>query len=197
RTLLRDVTGLGQAQSSITLMKYAWSAKRKHQGKSIAGGYRKHVVRIALLHATVIAVATATGTLPVYLLLWIVPNFTLNLALYRVRGGAEHCALAPNELRYTRDTLDPLLTTRTVVANPFMKAFAVPHNVSYHLEHHLFPSVPFFRLQALHERLMKQPEYRERAHITHGHRALVRELTSDIETPPAMRRPLTESRAVS
>lgn len=198
RTLLRDVAGLGQAQSSITLMKYAWSAKRKRQGKSIAGGYRKHVIRIALLHGTVIAVAVATGTLPVYLLLWIVPNFTLNLALYRVRGGAEHCAMAPNDARYTREAPDPLLTTRTVVASPLMKAFAVPHNVSYHLEHHLYPSVPFFRLQALHERLMNEPEFRERAHITYGHRALLRELTSEIE-PPSSRStpPLTESRAVS
>lgn len=196
-TLLRDMTGIGQAQSSIALMRYAWSTKRRQQGKSIAGGYRKHVIRIALLHGVVIAIAAATGTLPVYLLLWIVPNFTLNLMLYRVRGGAEHCALAPNEVRYTRDAIDPLLTTRTVIPHPLMWAFALPHNVSYHLEHHLYPSVPFFRLRALHERLMQEPEFVERAHITYGHRALLRELTSEIPQAPISAPPLAESRAAA
>lgn len=195
--LMRDVTGVGQAQSSIALLRYAWSMKRRRQGKSIAGGYRKHVVRIALLHVAAITLAVMTHTLAVYLLLWIVPNFTLNLALYRVRGGAEHCALAPNDLRYTRHTIDPIQTTRTVVPNPVMKAFALPHNVSYHVEHHLYPSVPFFRLRALHERLLQDAEYRQRAHITYGHRALLRELTSDITPPPISVTPLTETRAAS
>jgi len=195
--LMRDISGIGQAKSSVALLKYVWSTKRRSQGKTIAGGYRKHVVRIALLHGTVIAIAVATHTLPVYLLLWVFPNFTLNLALYRVRGGAEHCALAPNHLRYTRDTIDPLLTTRTVVPNPVMKVFALPHNVSYHLEHHLYPDVPFFRLRALHERLMQDAEFRERAHITYGHRALLRELTSEIPSPSIQSTPFAETRAAS
>ena len=197
--LLRDISGIGQAQSSIAMMKYVWSTKRRRQGKQIAGGYMKHVVRIALLHGAVILLAVKTGTLPVYLLLWVLPNFTVNLMLYRVRGGAEHCALAPNELRYSRNAVDPLSTTRTVVPDPLMQAFAVPHNVSYHLEHHLFPSVPCFRLRELHDRLMKESRFRERAHITYGHRALVRELTSEIAPPSggASTASLAESHAVS
>lgn len=200
-TLLRDATGIGQAQSSIAMMRYVWSMKRRRQGKSIAGGYPKHVIRIVLLHAAVAALAFETGTLPVYLLLWVVPNFTVNLMLYRVRGGAEHTAMTTNELRYTRDKVDPLQTTRTIIPNALMRAFAVPLNVSYHLEHHLFPSVPFFRLRELHERLMQDPRYRERAHITYGHRALVRELTSEIPPPragvSAAGAPLAESHALS
>src|ERR1051325_204985 len=200
-TLLRDVTGIGQAQSSIAMMRYVWSTKRRQQGKSIAGGYKKHVLRIALLHGAVIALAIETGTLPVYLLLWILPNFTLNLMLYRVRGGAEHTAMTANELRYSRDKVDPLQTTRTVIPSAPMRLFAVPHNVSYHLEHHLFPDVPFFRLRELHERLMQNPRFREQAHITYGHRALVRELTSEIAPPrggvSTASAPLAESHALS
>ena len=200
-TLLRDATGIGQAQSSIAMMKYVWSTKRRGQGKSIAGGYMKHLLRIALLHGAVITLAVKTGNLTAYLLLWVVPNFTINLMLYRVRGGAEHSALAPNELRYTRNSVDPLMSARTVVPDPLMRAFAVPHNVSYHLEHHLFPDVPFFRLRELHDRLMKEPRFRERARITYGHRALVRELTSEIAPPEGgpstASAPLTESHAVS
>jgi fatty acid desaturase len=97
-----------------------------------------------------------------------------------MRGIAEHTGLASNEARYTRVRNEPLLTTRTIVAHPILRVLVVPYNVSYHLEHHLYPTVPFFRLEALHERLMTEPVFREQAHITHGHRALLRELTQEI-----------------
>ena len=38
--------------------------------------------------------------------------------------------------------------------------------MNYHIEHHFFPSVPFYRLPELHALLMSKPGYREGAHVT-------------------------------
>ena len=35
----------------------------------------------------------------------------------------------------------------------------MPHNVGLHLDHHIFPSVPFYNLKKLHEILLKDPAY--------------------------------------
>ena len=46
------------------------------------------------------------------------------------------------------------------------RIFLAPKNVNYHIEHHFFPSVPFYRLPELHAILMSKPGYREGAHVT-------------------------------
>jgi fatty acid desaturase len=45
---------------------------------------------------------------------------------------------------------DPLLNTRTTRATLVARATVAPLHVNYHLEHHLLPTVPWFRLPALH-----------------------------------------------
>jgi Na+-transporting NADH:ubiquinone oxidoreductase subunit F len=47
------------------------------------------------------------------------------------------------------DVLDHRLNTRTVYMNPISRFLYL--NMNYHLEHHLFPSVPYHALPALHE----------------------------------------------
>jgi fatty acid desaturase len=46
--------------------------------------------------------------------------------------------------------------------------FFAPHNMNYHIEHHLYPSVPSYRLPALSRALMANPEFAATAHVTHG-----------------------------
>jgi len=49
----------------------------------------------------------------------------------------------------------------------------MPHNVNYHLTHHLFPGVPFFQLPTLHREIARTEAYRRNAHVTRGyHRVL-------------------------
>lgn len=47
------------------------------------------------------------------------------------------------------DVFDHRLNTRTVIMNPVFR-FLYAH-MNYHIEHHMFPMVPFYRLAALHE----------------------------------------------
>lgn len=62
------------------------------------------------------------------------------LALYF--GGTQHMGLA-------EDVLDHRLNSRTVYMNPFFRF--VYWNMNYHVEHHMFPMVPYHALPALHE----------------------------------------------
>ncbi len=47
------------------------------------------------------------------------------------------------------DVFDHRLNTRTVIMNPVFRFLYA--NMNYHIEHHMFPMVPFYRLPELHE----------------------------------------------
>ena len=78
-----------------------------------------------------------------------------------IRSVAEHFG----ELAYDHN----LTSSRTVKANWLERFFLSPHNVGYHLEHHLYPGVPFYHLPKLHKLLMGKKEYSQKAHITKGY----------------------------
>ena len=62
-----------------------------------------------------------------------------------------------------------LRSTRTVKTN-FLECFLIaPHNVGYHIEHHLYPGVPYYNLPKLHELLMETSTFKENAHLTQGY----------------------------
>ena len=62
------------------------------------------------------------------------------LALYF--GLTQHAGLA-------EDVLDHRLNCRTVYMNPIFRFLY--WNMNYHVEHHMFPTVPYHALPALHE----------------------------------------------
>ncbi|CAI6083828.1 fatty acid desaturase [Cohnella sp. JJ-181] len=49
------------------------------------------------------------------------------------------------------DTLDHRLCTRTFYANPVLRFLYT--NMNYHVEHHMYPMVPYYNLPALHEEI--------------------------------------------
>jgi fatty acid desaturase len=78
-----------------------------------------------------------------------------------------------------------LSSTRSVMPYFWERAFFAPHNVNYHLEHHLYPGVPFYNLPELHKALMQNPTYVARAHNTRGYTiGLVREAFSGAQPEP-------------
>ena len=121
----------------------------------------------------VLGICWATGHLPTLLLFWYIPSLTFLTAIFRVRSIAEHeCTEQEHELN----------KTRCVVPNFGERFLISPCGIKYHIEHHMFPSVPWFRLKSLHETLMKDPVFAERAHITRGYlygkNSLLKEITS-------------------
>ena len=76
-----------------------------------------------------------------YLGLWLLPMMTVLQVLLRIRGIAEHAGYSPGR--------DQRYNARTVI-NPLQTWWFAPHKVAYHIEHHVYPSVPFHRLPELH-----------------------------------------------
>lgn len=99
--------------------------------------------------------------------LFLIPQFIWANIFNRIRAMAEHVAV-PDDREITG--------TRTVIPTLIDRILIAPFNVSYHLEHHLFPSVPWTNLRRLHDHLMTDPAYATGAHITQGYRGVIREL---------------------
>ncbi|MBP1885999.1 fatty acid desaturase family protein [Sinorhizobium mexicanum] len=106
-------------------------------------------------------VFTALGIWREFVLYWLVPFFTFFCLFLYVRSVAEHFG--------NMDYGDELTSSRTVYPYAWEKLFFAPHNINYHLEHHLYPGVPYYNLPELHAILMRNKAYAEKAHITRGY----------------------------
>jgi fatty acid desaturase len=102
---------------------------------------RTVIVTQLVLPLAVLALAGPTGLLK-YAVLWLLPALTVLQALLRLRAIAEHGAPA--------GYASALVAARTNLAGPLARAVLFPHHVGYHIEHHLYPAVPHYRLPALH-----------------------------------------------
>ena len=110
--------------------------------------------RVYAFHVTVLGAFAVTGTLAQFALLWLVPLMTITPALVRLRTIGEHLAI-PN-----RNELD---ASRHTEGSWFEKLTVAPFNINYHLDHHLFPAVPYYKLPELHKLLMTESTYVDRA----------------------------------
>lgn len=104
------------------------------------------VIRVAriwtLIYAATLAAALAMGSL---LPLMLIGLPRLYGAWHHVMCGVlQHAGLAEN-------VIDHRLNSRTVHMNPISRF--IYWNMNYHVEHHMFPMVPYHRLPALHERI--------------------------------------------
>ena len=123
-------------------------------------------------------VFSVTGTWYEFAVYWMVPFFTFFLLFLYVRSVAEHFG--------SMDYDSELGSSRTVYPYLWERAFFAPHNVNYHLDHHLYPSVPFYNAPKLHAALMADPEFAAGAHITRGYTTgLVRECLAAAPTKTA------------
>ncbi len=90
----------------------------------------------------VIALSVAAGSLLPLMLVGL-PSF-YGAWLQHVFGLTQHAGLA-------EDVLDHRLNSRTVYMNPVFRF--IYWNMNHHVEHHMFPMVPYHALPRLHERL--------------------------------------------
>ena len=96
-----------------------------------------------------------------YGVLWLLPMVTVLQVILRLRAICEHGAVT--------DLSSPLTAARCNItsgslANWAGRALLFPHHVNYHLEHHLYPAVPHYRLPALH-RLLRDKGVLEGAEV--------------------------------
>lgn len=84
-----------------------------------------------------------TGYWIEYLLLWVVPGISLFQVILRLRAVLEHGAPS--------DATDVRKAARTNICPKWLAWLLFPHQVNYHLEHHLYPAIPHYKLAAAHQ----------------------------------------------
>jgi fatty acid desaturase len=103
------------------------------------------------VHVAVIAWSIAIGSILPVMFVGL-PSF-YGAWLHLVFNLTQHAGLA-------EDVLDHRLNTRTVYLNPIFQF--IYWNMNYHIEHHMFPMVPYYSLPALHQAIRADlpPPYR-------------------------------------
>jgi fatty acid desaturase len=94
-----------------------------------------------------------------FLLLWVVPILTSFSFFMVLRQLVQHGNADRGRLT----------NTRTFFVHPFVQFAVFPLGQDYHLPHHLFATVPHYRLKRLHEFLLQYPEYQEEGVVVEGY----------------------------
>jgi fatty acid desaturase len=152
KILFKYLVGLGVLEWSILIVRFSgFYPLRLLKNPAIR---KKAVLRLSyyLVGAVIL---TMTSSWHLLLFYWLIPYVFVFLVFQRIRSIAEHFALMRTH---------ELSESRNVLASGLERFFLAPHNVGYHLDHHLFPSVPFYKLRQLHELLMQDSTYRTEAH---------------------------------
>ncbi len=100
------------------------------------------------VHVVLLGIFAWSGYLAQYLVLWVLPLVTVVQAILRLRAIAEHGA--------TTDFSSPLTAARTNTGPAWLQWLIFPHHVNYHIEHHLYASVPHYNLPRLHREMTQR-----------------------------------------
>ncbi|MGH9138644.1 MAG: fatty acid desaturase family protein [Acidimicrobiales bacterium] len=112
---------------------------------------RRETLRLAAFWFVAGGVVALTGTWKLVVLYWIAPFLSTYQVIRYWAEMAEHAGLSLD---------NRWLSTRSWTAGWITRSLLAPHaDDLYHLAHHLYPSVPHYRLRALHEQLLAVPQY--------------------------------------
>jgi fatty acid desaturase len=121
------------------------------------------LMRMTFITAVAVGVAWLAhfyGRLAFYwfVLLWLVPMVTSFSLFMMLRQVVQH----------SNSDRGWLTNTRIFLVNLLVRDSILPYGQDIHLPHHMFATVPHYRLRALHEFLMRYPEYRSEAVVVRG-----------------------------
>ena len=94
-----------------------------------------------------------------YFALWLVPIFTSFSFFMILRQVVQH----------GNGDRGWITNTRVFFVNQFINFCVFPIGQDFHLPHHLYSTVPHYRLKKLHAILMEYPEYQKDAINVHGY----------------------------
>ena len=156
--LLKTTLGMGVIEMAMYMtVVYKKPAQEKEEDSSSSG------VLFKIAYAAIVITSLIYFDVwKLYLLLWLVPQFTFLMGLLELRSFTEHVGL-------TLDDNPNKHPARSIKANALERFLFNPHFAHYHLEHHLYPSVPYYNLTKLHETLTKSEEFMKDTTIAEGY----------------------------
>ena len=163
RKVFRDISGkIGWRRIvSIGRSLYRFNALKPQVRKMLVGG--------AICNMTLLLALTVTGFAWLYAV-WVIAFMTSHMLITRIRQIAEHAAV-PDHF-----SPDIRRNTRTIYINWLESLAVAPHDLNFHLEHHLMASVPIYRLRELHQLLLEKGYY-EGIEFPRGYLGLLRQVT--------------------
>lgn len=157
RKCLRDLSGISGVKREFGLLLMhlgliRWTVasevvKLPQQGRRWPDYLRegaRNMWKPLAFQATLLALLAAAGHAWLYLA-WLGAYLSTYSLFMRIRSMAEHACTSPGP--------DALHNTRTTRAGLLARATVAPLRVNFHIEHHLMPAVPYFRLPAMHRLL--------------------------------------------
>ncbi|TNE50252.1 MAG: fatty acid desaturase [Deltaproteobacteria bacterium] len=121
------------------------------------------VVEMFLLVALVVGILSSSIPMSYLLHGWLLPMLFVNW-MFNIRGMSQHTLLEHNT--------DVIQGTRSILTNGVTTFFVC--NENYHLEHHLYPGVPWYKLPQLHATLREDLEAQGAPYVA-SYTAFVRE----------------------
>jgi fatty acid desaturase len=159
RKVFRDLTGITGVKALAAFFKGADFLN--------SGARRGAIVAPLAAQLTLFVILAAFGH-PGFYGLWVVSYVTTYMLFARIRQVAEHAAVP--ELSST----DPRKSTRTTFARWWERLTVAPNHVHYHLEHHLLPRVPPYRLAELNGVLAARGFYDDKTPFARGYGDVLR-----------------------
>jgi fatty acid desaturase len=160
RKLARDLFGLtglkylvGRILMDTELVKWTvandavWLPRRGRRWWSYPVTFFRNATGALVVNALLLGACWASGHTWLYAV-WVLSYVTPFPLFLRIRSLAEHAC--------TEMTTDMFLNTRTTRAGLIARATVAPVRVNYHVEHHVLPGVPYFRLPLMHRMLRER-----------------------------------------
>lgn len=157
RKLVRDLLGLtglkylfGRVLMDAELVKWTvandvvWLPRNGRAWWSYPIAFIKNASGMLLTNGLLFAACAASGHTWLYAV-WVLSYVTPFPLFLRIRSLAEHAC--------TERSTDMFLNTRTTRAGFLARTTVAPIRVNFHIEHHVMPSVPYFRLVTMHSML--------------------------------------------
>jgi fatty acid desaturase len=180
RKMLRDLSG----QTAYVRYRIIWRhaagldpVGRGLEGKSLGSVLREFAKNergrgFLITHTLLLGALILSGIPEAYLLVWWLPSWTGFSVVLRLRSITEHSCIG--------DPSDPLRNARTTLVPGWLRFFVAPHHVNYHLEHHLFMTVPHYNLPRAH-RLLREAGKLQGAEVAPSYFSVLRTATSKPE----------------
>jgi fatty acid desaturase len=152
--IARSLVGMDYAEQVVRTLRP--TASNSAAVSLSARALREDLLAIVLAQVLLLAIFSLIDPL-LYFLLWLLPLTTTAMLWSKLRSAVEHhpapedCNLDPSET-FFRGTLSPCL--RSVTAPAWEHLFLTKINFSHHAEHHLWPTVSYQHLPALHRHLV-------------------------------------------